>query len=66
MQQTSPVSLETVYKKLLELEKSMKKMDSYVEDLEFARRTNEAWAEIEEGKGKTYTVEEFKKRLRNA
>ncbi len=43
----------------------MKKMDNYVEDLEFARRTNEAWAEIEAGKGKTYTIEEFKKKLKN-
>lgn len=66
MQQQTQISLETIYKKLVELEKSMKKMDNYVEDLEFARRTNEAWVEIEEGKGKTYTVEEFKKRLSNA
>lgn len=66
MQQQTQISLEAIYKKLVELEKSMKKMDNYVEDLEFARRTNEAWAEIGAGKGKTYTVEEFKKRLRNA
>ena len=40
-------------------------MDNYVEDLEIARQTNEAWAEIEARKGKTYTVEEFKKKLKN-
>ncbi len=43
----------------------MKKMEHYIEDLEFARRTNEAWEEIKEGKGKTYSLEEFKKRLNN-
>jgi len=34
------------------------------EDLEFAKRTEEAWKEIEDGKGKSYTSEEFIKRLR--
>lgn len=34
------------------------------EDLEFAKRTEEAWKEIESGKGKSYTPEEFIKRLR--
>ena len=40
-------------------------MDQYMEDLEFARRTEEAWQEIEEGKGKTYNLEEFRKKLKN-
>ena len=34
------------------------------EDIEFAKRTEEAWKEIEAGKGKSYTPEEFIKRLR--
>lgn len=29
------------------------------EDLEFAKRTEEAWKEIEEGKLKEYSVEEY-------
>ena len=64
MQQQTQISLETIYKKLVELEKSMKKMDNYVEDLEFARQTQEAWAEIDAGKGKTYTKEEFLQELK--
>lgn len=38
---------------------------NFQEDLEFARRTEKAWKQIEEGKCKTYTLKEFKKRLRN-
>ena len=33
------------------------------EDLEFARRTEEAWNEHEKGNFKTYSVDEFLKRL---
>ena len=33
------------------------------EDLEFARRTEEAWQEIDAGKGTRYSVEEFFKHL---
>ena len=57
------ITLNDVYAKLTALEKSMKKMDQYIEDLEFARRTEEAWQEIDEEKGKTYSLKEFKKRL---
>ncbi|MBU0907266.1 MAG: hypothetical protein KKD18_03335 [Nanoarchaeota archaeon] len=56
-------SLNDIYALLLELKAKMQKMDQYIEDLEFARRTEEAWQEIDEGKGKTYTLKEFKKRL---
>ena len=42
------------------------KMDKQLkEDLAAAKRAEKAWKEIEEGKGKKYTAEEFKKRLRN-
>ena len=58
-------SLNEIYKILVELKAKMQKMDQYIEDLEFARRTEEAWAEIDAGKGKTYTTKEFKKRLVN-
>ena len=48
-----------VMSKASEIDKKLK------EDLEVAKQVEEAWKEIEEGKGKTYTVEEFKKHLRN-
>ena len=35
-----------------------------IEDLEFARRTEEAYKQIEAGKGKKMTAEEFLKELR--
>jgi len=35
------------------------------EDLEFARRTEEAWKEIDEGKFTEYSTEEFFERLKN-
>ena len=43
------VNLNQVYEKLLILERSMKKMDRYIEDLEFARRTEEAYERHEKG-----------------
>ena len=58
--ESKQVTLNDVYGKLILLEKSMKKMDQYIEDLEFARRTEEAWQEIEEGKYIKYdSPEEF-------
>ena len=61
------ISLNEIYVKLLELEKSMKKMDQYIEDLEFARRTEEAWQEIDEGKYTKYnSPEEFLATFKNA
>ena len=59
------ITLDEIYNILLELMSKMKKIDQYIEDLEFARRTEEALAEIEVGKGKTYSLEEFQKRLNN-
>ena len=63
--EANQITLNQVYEKLVKLEGFIKKMDKYIEDLEFARRTEEAWEEIEQGKGKTYTLEEFRKKLRN-
>jgi AbrB family looped-hinge helix DNA binding protein len=48
-----------ILKKTDSMDKNLK------EDLEFARRTEEAWKEIEQGKGKSYTLEEFHKHLKN-
>ena len=54
------ITLNDIYAKLIVSEKTMKKMDQYMEDLEFARRTEEAWQEIDEGKYTNYdSPEEF-------
>ncbi|MBI3333905.1 AbrB/MazE/SpoVT family DNA-binding domain-containing protein [Candidatus Pacearchaeota archaeon] len=39
--------------------------EKFKEDLEFARRTEEAWKEIEEGKFKRMSKEEFLKEIRS-
>ena len=45
--------------------KKASKMDKQLaEDLEFARRTEEAYKEIERGESKTYTAEEFFKEMK--
>ena len=62
------VSLEEIYKILIELRTKMQKfdkVDQYLEDLEFARRTEEAWQEIDAGKGITLSKEEFLKELKS-
>lgn len=59
------ISNEDIYNVLLELKRKMQRMDQYIEDLEFARRTAEAWQEIDEGKGKTYSLDEFRKKLKH-
>ncbi|MEK6858295.1 MAG: AbrB/MazE/SpoVT family DNA-binding domain-containing protein [Nanoarchaeota archaeon] len=42
------------------------KMDKQLkEDIEVAKRVEKAWKDIDEGRYKTYTVEEFKRRLKN-
>lgn len=38
--------------------------EKFKEDLEFARRTEEAWKDIDEGRYQTYTTEEFLKKLK--
>ena len=47
-----------ILKKASELDKNLK------EDLEFARRTEEAWKDIEEGKYTEYSIDEFLKKIR--
>lgn len=60
------VTLEEMHKILLYLKSKMQKMDQYIEDLEFARRTEEAWKEIDEGKYTQYnSTEEFLATLKN-
>ncbi len=57
------ISLNEIYQKLVKIEAALKrleKVDSYIEDLEFARRTEEAWAEIDAGKYTRYdSAEDF-------
>ena len=45
------------------LKKAEKLSEKIKEDLEFARRTEEAWKEIDEGKFTSYSKEEFLKKL---
>ena len=43
----------------------MQKMDQYIDDLEFARRTEEAWQEIDKGEYTSYnSPEEFLETLK--
>lgn len=59
------VSLNEIYKILLELKSKMQKVDQHFEDLEFARRTEEAWKEIDAGKGKKMSVNEFMNEIKS-
>ena len=47
------------------LKKANKLTEQMKEDLEFAKRTEEAWKEIDEGKFTEYSTEEFFERLKN-
>lgn len=47
-----------ILKKVSELDRNLK------EDLEFAKRTEEAWKDIDEGRYEKYTVDEFLKKLK--
>ena len=47
-----------ILKKETDMDKNLK------EDLEFARRTEEAWKEIEEGKSTTLELDDFIKEMR--
>lgn len=58
------VSNEEIYKVLLELKAKMQKMDQYIEDLEFARRTEEAYQRHEAGEFKQKSSKEFLKELK--
>lgn len=60
-------SLNEIYKILLELKAKMQKfdkMDKYIEDLEFARRIEEAYQRHEEGDFKIKSSKEFSKELK--
>ena len=51
-------------KLVLEPMKDIKNLEKLKEDLEFARRTEEAWKEIDEGNYEEYSAEEFLKKLK--
>lgn len=54
------MSLSEVNKEIIKLKEEMVRIKSIVEDdLEFAKRTEEAWQEIDDGKFKEYSVDEF-------
>ena len=46
------------------LKKASKADEVFQEDLEFARRTEEAWQEYDKGNFKSYPTDEFLKRLK--
>lgn len=58
------VSLESIYKKLENLEMFMKKFEQFAEDLEFARQTEEAYRRHEEGDFIEMDSEKFLKELK--
>jgi len=58
-------TMEEMHKILLYLKSKMQKMDQYIDDLEFARRTEEAWQEIDKGEYTSYnSPEEFLETLK--
>ncbi|MBI2043214.1 hypothetical protein HYT25_02385 [Candidatus Pacearchaeota archaeon] len=64
MESSQKVSLEKIYKKLENLELFMKKFEQFAEDLEFARRTEEAYRKHEEGDFVEMDSEKFLKELK--
>lgn len=46
------------------IEKATNLTEKFKDDLEFARKTEEAWKEIESGKGKNMSVDEFFKEFK--
>ncbi len=63
METNQQVSLEKIYKKLENLEIFMKKFEQFAEDMEFARRTEEAYRRHEEGDFMEMDSEKFLKEL---
>ncbi len=59
MEMEQQVFLEKIYKKLENLEVLMKKFGQFTEDMEFARRTDEAYKRIETGEGETMEFDNF-------
>jgi len=58
------VSLNEIYKILLELKSKMQNIDQYLEDLEFARRTEEAWQRHDRGEFIQIDSEKFLKEIK--
>ena len=61
------ITLNEIYKKLVKIEATMeklKKIDRYIEDLEFARRTEEAYQRHEAGEFIEMDKKEFLKELK--
>lgn len=57
-------NINKINEELMQLKKEFAKMKILIEDdLEFARRTEEAWQEIDEGKSREMTSEEFLKEI---
>jgi hypothetical protein len=61
------INLEKLQMEIVSLKEQMNNLQKFIcEDLEFARRTEEAWQEIDEGKCTTHnSVEEFFESLKN-
>jgi hypothetical protein len=58
------VSLDKLNMEVMALKKQMNEIQKFInEDLEFARRTEEAWQEIDEGKCRTFSKEDFLKEM---
>lgn len=64
MEQQLTTELSEINQKLAEIQNFMRKMDQYMEDLEFARRTEEAYRRIEAGEGITMEFDEFIKDIK--
>ncbi|MBU4070230.1 MAG: hypothetical protein KJ646_04575 [Nanoarchaeota archaeon] len=59
------MNLAHMNKEIIALKNEVARMKIILEeDLEFAKRTEEAWQEIDEGKFKEYSTEEFFERLK--
>ena len=58
------ITLEDVYEKVSKIEIFMSKMDQYLEDLEFARRTEEAYQRHEAGDFIELDEKEFLKEMK--
>ena len=60
------LSLESMNKEIIALKKKMEQMEeSIAEDLKFAIRTELAWREIDAGKGKKMSVNEFMNEIKS-
>jgi uncharacterized protein YPO0396 len=58
------ITLESLKKELIELKKDVESLKSLKEDLEFARRTEEAYQSIEKGEGIEMEFDDFLKEIK--